>query len=143
MVKNNKKLESIGHTKFFSAIGALLIMPLLLVGVYFLTRNTNNYSYKSSAKEAPTEVPAAPEVGTSTGLVSNTGAAPKYNCGALCDRVFKIPENKVKCINPCNKVGDKKAEGMECRDACDKSIVNGQRLKFCYKFCPAIEVGTP
>ena len=120
----------------FQFITVLSVIFFMLVIVFFATQKNNNYSYKSSAQEVPT-----PTVTLSPTITPQKGV-PRYNCQALCNQVFKIPENKVKCINPCNKVGDRVSEGMSCRTACDKSILNGARKQFCYKFCPSITVGT-
>ena len=103
----------------------------MAIGIYFVNQKNSSYSYKSGAQEVPTPTTATVRDGI-----------PRYNCQALCNQVFKIPENKIKCINPCNKVGDKVAQGMDCTTACDKSIRNGARKQFCYKFCPSIKVGS-
>jgi len=118
-----------GRISQFQFLAVLFVISFMLVIVFFVTQNNNNYSYKSSAQEVPTPTIARDGI-------------PRYNCQALCNQVFKIPENKVKCINPCNKVGDKVAQGMDCTTACNTSIRNGARKQFCYKFCPAIKVGT-
>lgn len=129
MIKEQKKSHSLNKFGLFQMLFILAIIFFMVVGIYFINQKNTSFSYKSGAQEVPT-----PTTTTRDGI-------PRYNCQALCNRVFKIPENKVKCINPCNKVGDKVAQGMDCRTACDKSIRNGARKQFCYKFCPSINVG--
>ena len=131
MTIKQKKSDSPNRISLFQFLAVLIVMLFMLVGVYFATQKSNFYSYKSKAQTVPTPTINTPAKGV-----------PRYNCQALCNQVFKIPENKIKCINPCNKVGDKVSQGMSCRTACDKSILNGARKQFCYKFCPAIQVGS-
>lgn len=125
----------------FQVLFALVVAFFMAIGIYFINQKNNSYSYKSHAEEALTPT-VGPIAGTTPAANSGSAGTPKYNCQALCDKAFKIPENKVKCINPCNKVGDKVAQGTDCRTACDTSIRNGARKQFCYKFCPSIDVGS-
>jgi hypothetical protein len=126
MIKKQKKFYLLNKIGLLQMLFILTLVIFMAIGIYFINQKNTSFSYKSGAQEVPTPTP---------------DRTPRYNCQALCNRVFKIPENKVKCINPCNKVGDKVTQGMDCRTACDKSIRNGARKQFCYKFCPAIEVG--
>lgn len=129
MIKKQKKSHSLNKISLLQMLFILTMIFFMVIGIYFINQKNTNFSYKSGAQEAPTPT-AIPRDGI-----------PRYNCKALCDQVFKIPENKVMCINPCNKVGSKVAQGMDCTTACNTSIRNGARKQFCYKFCPAIEVG--
>lgn len=129
MIKKEKKSHLLSKVGLIQTLFILATIFFMVIGIYFINQKNTNFSYKSGAQEVPTPT-ATPRDGI-----------PRYNCQALCNRVFKIPENKVKCINPCNKVGDKVTQGMDCRTACDKSIRNGARKQFCYKFCPEIETG--
>ncbi|MFA6533308.1 MAG: hypothetical protein WCT22_04925 [Patescibacteria group bacterium] len=129
MIKKQKKSHSLSKIGLFQMLFILAMVFFMVVGIYFINQKNTNFSYKSGAQEIPTSTPAPRD------------GIPRYNCKALCDQVFKIPENKVKCINPCNKVGDKVAQGVDCTTACNTSIRNGARKQFCYKFCPAIKVG--
>ncbi|PIX81411.1 MAG: hypothetical protein COZ34_03390 [Candidatus Pacebacteria bacterium CG_4_10_14_3_um_filter_34_15] len=126
MIKKQKKSHSLNKVGLFQMLFILAVIFFMVVGIYFINQKNTSFSYKSGAQEVPTPTP---------------DRTPRYNCQALCDQVFKIPENKVMCINPCNKVGDKVVQGMDCTTACNKSIKNGARKQFCYKFCPAIGVG--
>ncbi len=127
MIKKQKGTHSLNNASLFHALFILTMIFFMVIGIYFINQKNTSFSYKSGAQEVPTPTP---------------DRTPRYNCQALCNQVFKIPENKVLCINPCNKVGDKVAQGMDCTTACNKSISNGARKQFCYKFCPAIKVGT-
>ena len=126
MIKKQKKSHSLNKIGLFHKLFILAMIFFMVIGIYFVNQKNNSYSYKSGAQEVPAPAP---------------DKTPRYNCQTLCNKVFKIPENKIKCINPCNKVGDKVAQGMDCTTACDKSIKSGARKQFCYKFCPAIKVG--
>lgn len=127
MIKKQKKSYLANKISPFQTLFVLVMAFFMAIGIYFVNQKNSNFSYKSGAQEVPTPTTAADGI-------------PRYNCQALCNQVFKIPENKVKCINPCNKVGDKVAQGMDCTTACDKSIRNGARKQFCYKFCHSIKV---
>lgn len=131
MIKRPKKKFTFNKFEVVRLLFVLIAIFFMLIGIYFVNQKNSNYSYKSGAQEVPTPIPTTVRDGI-----------PRYNCQDLCNQVFKIPENKVMCINPCNKVGDKVAQGMDCTTACDKSIRNGARKQFCYKFCPSIKVGT-
>lgn len=133
MIKSPKKIPTLSRFDMVRSLFVLVVIFFMAIGIYFVNQKNNSYSYKSGAQEVPTPTPTTATV---------RDGIPRYNCQALCNQVFKIPENKVKCINPCNKVGDKVAQGMDCTTACDKSISNGARKQFCYKFCPSIKVGT-
>jgi|SRR3989339_524480 len=130
MIKKQKKSHSLNKVGLFQMLFVLAMIFFMAIGIYFVNQKNSSYSYKSGAQEVPTPT-----------LSATVKGVPKYNCQQLCNQVFKIPENKVMCINPCNKVGDKVAQGMDCTTACDKSISNGARKQFCYKFCPSIQVG--
>lgn len=132
MIKKQKKSYLANKISLFQVLFVLVVAIFMVIGIYFVNQKNSSYSYKSGAQEVPTPTPTTTTV---------RDGIPRYNCQALCNQVFKIPENKVKCINPCNKVGDKVAQGMDCTTACDKSISNGARKQFCYKFCPSIQVG--
>ena len=131
MIKKQKESYLLNKISLFQMLFILTMVFFMVVGIYFINQKNTSFSYKSGAQEVPTPTTTA---------TTNDGI-PRYNCQALCNQVFKIPENKIKCINPCNKVGDKVAQGMDCTTACDKSIRNGARKQFCYKFCPSIKVG--
>lgn len=126
MIKKEKKSHLLSKIGLIQILFISAMIFFMAVGIYFINQKNTSFSYKSGAQEVPTPTP---------------DRTPRYNCQALCNRVFKIPENKIECINPCNKVGDKVAQGMDCRTACDKSIRNSARKQFCYKFCPEIKVG--
>lgn len=131
MIKRQKKPYLTNKISFLQILFILVAVFFMVIGIYFVNQKNSNYSYKSGAQEVPTPT-----------TTTTRDGIPRYNCQALCNQVFKIPENKIKCINPCNKVGDKVAQGMDCTTACNTSIRNGARKQFCYKFCPSIKVGS-